>query len=164
MAPSVVEVSTLPDALLSVHASERQAALAARVPMTSTDARHGERPVTRGPATGCVVDHRAEPNGPAPRYVIDPSSDAAVDVTATASGGSGLDPDPPGPTGSTHRLTRASVLPVWWSPPVTRNGHIVDLDGVLTERRTGRHRAFGVSRSRLVAGVGRRWTPTNEGR
>ncbi|GAA2536925.1 hypothetical protein GCM10010210_03310 [Pseudonocardia hydrocarbonoxydans] len=98
--------------------------------------------------------------GPHPIREVNP-----VDhVTGTDSGGPGLDPDPPRPTGSTHRLTRASVVPVWWSPPVARSGHIVDLGGVLTERRTGRHRALGASRSRLVAGVGRRWTPTNEGR
>lgn len=61
-------------------------------------------------------------------------------------GGLGPDPGPFESTGTTHRRSRSSAEPVWWSPPAsTRSRGVGGLGALFTGRRSGRHRAPGAT-------------------
>ena len=84
-------------------------------------------------------------------------------MTGTDSGGPGLDPDPPGSIGTTHRRSSSSAEPVWWAPPApTRIRGIGDLVTLFVERRPGRHRA-PVTAPRAVRGLDQLLAPLMRG-
>jgi hypothetical protein len=84
-------------------------------------------------------------------------------MTGTDSGGPGLDPEPPRPTGTTHRRTRTSASPDWWSPPSSSATTVRGMVALLTEQRSGRHRVADENRGRWRAGAGPRTSPMNGG-
>lgn len=62
------------------------------------------------------------------------------------SGGPGPDPGPPESTGTTHRRSRSSAGPVWWSPPAsTLTRGVGGLVALFAGGCSGRHRAPGAT-------------------
>lgn len=82
-------------------------------------------------------------------------------MTSTYSGGPGLDLDPPRPTGTTHRRTRTSASPGWWSPPSASS--MRGLVALLTKQRTGRHRMADEIPGQWWADAGPRTSSTSGG-